>query len=169
MLPLAIARQGQDNWYYRCSWAQWARGATEGQDHWNKRFDNGLSGLVDFRDKRGKVVIEAGQYKAYHMTIFYRVAEWVEWYCVGNRAEIEYLLSTVTHLGKKYSQGWGRVYRWQIEAAPEDWSVWKDGRLMRGVPFDDIAGYKGGFNIGTYGIRPSYWRQSNQVPLVMPE
>ena len=78
--------------------------------------------LVDFQGKRGKVIIEQGRYKAYHMPVFYRVAEQVEWYCVGDKARIEALLSTVTHIGKKRAQGWGRVIRWEVEPWPKDWS-----------------------------------------------
>lgn len=168
-LPLGIIHPGRRNWYYQCSWATWSHaGRIEGQDYWNKRFDSGFADLVDFDGKRGKVIIEQGQYKAYHMPIFYRVAEWVEWYCLGDKTEIEYLLSTVTHIGKKASQGWGRVIRFIVESWPDDWSVWCNGELMRGIPEEDIPE---GVEIkrGNYGIRPSYWKKSNQKELAMPD
>jgi len=167
-LPLDIAHPGRRNWYYKCSWAQpqpwWV---AEGKDHWNKRFDSSLAGLVDFGARRGKVLIEQGQYKAYHMPVFYLAAQSVEWYCVGDSDEIRYLLSTVTHVGKKRSQGWGRVTEWRVEACSEDWSVQRDGKLTRGIPADDMLGGQP-FNILYYGIRPRYYRQNNQMPLVMP-
>lgn len=167
-LPLGIIRPGRKNWYYQCSWAQWSHNV-EGKDYWNKRFDSIFADLVDFSDRRGKVVIEAGQYKAYHMPIFYRVALWAEWYCVGDKAEIEQLLSTMTHLGKKGAQGWGRVSDWLIESIPDDWSVWRNGKLMRGIPAEDAIGVGVfDFKLGNYGIRPSYWKKSNQKDLVMP-
>lgn len=166
-MPLAI--HGKPHWYYACSWAQpqpwWL---AEGRDHWNKRFDTGFAHLVDFRRRRGKVIIEQGRYKAYHMPIFYRVAIRINWYCIGDKREIEQLLSTVTHLGKKRSQGWGRVIKWEIESWPHDWSVWRDGRLTRGVPPQDVEG-KGSFNLLHYGLRPSYYRKQNQMLLAMPE
>lgn len=167
-LPLGITHPGRRHWYYQASWAQWSH-EVEGQDHWNKRFDSGFADLVDFGSKRGKVIIEQGQYKAYHMPVFYRVSLWVEWYCVGDKAEIEHLLSTVTHIGKKPAQGWGRVVRWEIESISDDWHLWRNGRLMRGVPAEDVARMDQPFNIGVYGIRPSYWKQSNQMALVMPD
>jgi CRISPR type IV-associated protein Csf3 len=138
----------------------------EGCDYWNKRFDSRYADLVDFGGRRGKVIIEKGPYKAYHMPIFYRAALWVEWYCVGDKAAIEYLLSTVTHIGKKTSQGWGRVIRWEIESWPEDWSVWRGDRLMRGIPVEDVGGKP--FRLLYYGIRPSYWQRENQMPLAVP-
>ena len=161
-LPLAVANSGTQNWYYCCSWAQWSHDV-EGRDYWNKRFDSRLSDLVDFGGRRGKVLIEQGRYKAYHMPVFYRAALWIDWWCVGDRERIEYLLLCCTHVGKKAAQGWGRVIRWEIESAPEDWSVWRDGKLMRGIPDDS-----GGAHIQHYGVRPSYWLSANQMMLVMP-
>jgi CRISPR type IV-associated protein Csf3 len=167
-MPLAIIHPDTPYWYYACSWAQpqpwWV---AEGRDHWNKRFDQGFAHLVDFGSRRGKVIIEQGQYKAYHMPVFYRVADRVEWYCIGDRERIEALLSTVTHIGKKRSQGWGRVIQWEIEPWPEDWSVWHNGQLTRGVPAGDVAG-KGTFDFVHYGLRPSYYRQENQMMVAMP-
>lgn len=173
IVPLGIIHPGWDNWYYQCSWAQWSHNV-EGRDYWNKRFDSQFADLVDFGGKRGNIIIGSGQYKAYHMPIFYRAALWVEWYCVGDKAEIEQLLSTVTHLGKKSSQGFGRVIRWSIEKWAEDNSVLKDGQLIRGIPKEDVweliknTGNPIDFKIGNYGIRPSYWKSSNQKELAMP-
>jgi hypothetical protein len=168
-LPVAMVHPGRSDWYYRCSWAQWAQNI-EGRDYWNKRFDTGIASLVDFAERRGKVLIEQGKYKAYHMSIFYRVAEWVEWYCFGDKERIANLLSTVTHLGKKTSQGWGRI-RWEIESCENDWSLWQNGKLMRGIPYEDIPSKTviKLANLIHYGIRPSYWKHENQMMLVMPE
>lgn len=164
-LPLEIIHPGRRIWYYACSWAQpqpwWV---AEGQDHWNKRFDMGFADLVDFGKRRGKVVIEQGKYKAYHMSIFYRAADRIEWFCVGDRKEIEQLLSTVTHIGKKAAQGWGRVMSWVVESWHSDWSVWREEKLTRGVPPDDAQG----MDVMLYGVRPSYYRRNNQMLVVMP-
>jgi hypothetical protein len=166
-LPLAIEHPGRRNWYYRCSWAQWSH-QVEGTDHWNKRFDSSLADLVDFRGRRGKVIVGEGQFKAYHMPVFYRAALWIEWYCIGDRTEIESLLCTLTHLGKKGVQGWGRVIRWEIEPCMEDWSVWREGKLMRGIPGEDVPEHMP-VNLAHYGIRPSYWKSENQTMLAVPE
>jgi CRISPR type IV-associated protein Csf3 len=166
-LPLDIVHPGRRNWYYRCSWAQWSH-EVEGHDYWNKRFDTSFANLVDFGDRRGKVIIEQGKYKAYHMPVFYRAALWVDWYCVGDKAEIEFLLSTVTHIGKKSAQGWGRVTRWEFEPTSGDWSVVRDSRLMRGVSVDDAQVLGVEYEKAHYGIRPSYWKANNQMWLAVP-
>lgn len=165
-MPLKIVHG--NIWYYRCSWAQWGPYA-DGQDYWNKRFDNSLADLIDFRGRRGKVIIDKSTYKAYNMPVYYRHALYVEWYCVGDRERIEYLLSTCTHIGKKTSQGWGRVAKWHVDPVEADWSIWRDGRLMRGIPPGDLPEvYPLDLRQGYYGVRPSYWDSRNQMALVLP-
>jgi CRISPR type IV-associated protein Csf3 len=156
------------DWYYRCSWAQWGPNV-DGQDAWSKRFDQTYSELIDFSGKRGVVHTSRGTYKGYRTPIFYRSALYVEWYCVGEAERIRYLLSTVSHIGKKTVQGWGRVIRWDIDEISEDWSVWKDGRLMRGIPRYHWPRELGNPQTGWYGIRPSYWDRRNQMELVIPD
>lgn len=165
-IPIDIEHPGRRNWYYRASWAQWGP-CVEGRSHWNKRFDVKYSWLAKM-GRKSKIVTKAGEYKQYHMPVFYRSALWVEWYLVADKSEMEHLLCTVTHLGKKRSQGWGRVSRWQIDEWTEDWSVWRDGQLMRGIPAEDVS-RDGPLDFKIYGIRPSYWKDNNQMPLVMPD
>lgn len=162
-LPIEIVHSKE--WYYRCSWAEWSP-SVEAKDYWNKHFDNDLSDFVIFKG-RGTVNNLAGAYKAYHQPVFYRSALWVRWYCVGDKAEIARLLSTCTNIGKKTAQGWGRVMRWEVESISDDWSIWKDGKLMRGIPaFEKPADYTG--NVALYGVRPSYWDKRNQIMVVLP-
>lgn len=167
-MPLAMVGYRTPTWYYKCSWAQWPEVVAEGRDHWNKRFDQSLAFLVDFHGRRGAVNTKAGSLKMYHMPVYYRSALWVEWYCVGEREWIARLLSTCTHVGKKAAQGWGRVWRWDVEPLAEDWSVWREGRLMRGVPVEDVVGNGKPFQLAHYGFRPSYWSRTNQRVVAMP-
>jgi CRISPR type IV-associated protein Csf3 len=173
-VPLAICERDIPHWYYACSFAQPARWwAGEGQDAWNKRFDAGLAHLIDFDGKRPRVLVESGKYRAYHMPLFYRVAPKIEWFCVGDAAGIEYLLSTVTHIGKKQDMGWGRVTRWQVEPWPHDWSVWRqtDGEQpepMRAVPVAGRQEFWMGWKVMLYGFRPPYWLPENQATCIVP-
>jgi len=164
-LPIKIVHA--KDWYYRCSWAEWGP-HVDGIDYWNKRFDMAYSHLVNFGGRRGVVNHKAAKYKAYHMPIYYRSALWVRWYCVGDKDKIERLLSTMTHIGKKTAQGWGRIILpWRVESVDEDWSIWKDGELMRGIPiYHKPRDYSG--RRANYGIRPSYWDHRNQMELVVP-
>lgn len=166
-LPLEIRQADTPFWYYACSWAQpqpwWVQ---EGKDHWNKRFDVGFAEMVDFGKRQGRVIIEKGRYKAYHMPIFYYVADMIEWYCVGNGTEIKRLLSTCAYIGKKSAQGWGRVAEWHVEVWSEDWSERRDERLTRGLPVAAMSAID--MNPILYGIRPPYYLKENQAMVVMP-
>lgn len=159
-LPLMRCEEHGPMWYYAASFAQWSHVA-EGSDHWNCRFDNSLVGLIDFRGRRGKIDISSSQYKAYHMPVFYRHALSVTWYAVGSIPHVREMLAHCSHLGKKASQGWGAVLRWDISAWPHDWSVrGENGELMRAIPASE----------GLYtGFRPSYWLPKNQTVCAMPE
>lgn len=167
-MPLEIVGAHTPTWYYKCSWAQWPQTVATGRDYWNKRFDQGFASLVDFGKRRGVISTSSGPMKMYHMPVFYRSALWVEWFCVGNLMEIKILLSACTHIGKKTSQGWGRVWRWDAELQQDDWSIWRDGRLMRGIPAEEVMDKSQPLRLAYYGFRPSYWSKDNQRILAMP-
>lgn len=160
-ITLPIMRSGPHNdaWFYHCSFAQWPQNTVEDNTFYVKRFDLSLSQLVN---NAKRVLISGGQYKAYHVNIYYRHAIYVEWYCIGKKQELENLLRFCTHLGKKTAQGWGSVMRWEVIDWPEDWAIrGPGGRLMRAVP---IRG--DGF---LYGVRPSYWNPRHIFPCKMPD
>ena len=162
-LPLARVEEEGPMWFYAASFAQWGSGMTEGQDHWNRRFDISTVDLVDWKGKKARVDLASGPYKSYHMPVYYRHALSVSWYVFGHRASIERLLAFTSNLGKKVSQGWGAVLRWEVERIAEDWSVrGAGGRLMRAVPSGNGAGILTGF-------RPSYWLPKNQAKCLMPD
>lgn len=165
-IAIPLAKRNTDDprrrWYYAASFAQWEGTVARGQDHWNKRFDQAHADLVSFGDRRGKVIVEAGTYRAYHMPVYYRHALAVSWYVVGDPEHIERLLAHATHIGKKPAQGYGAVLRWSVEPWPHDWSVrGPGGQLMRAVPSSDGTGMLTGF-------RPSYWLPKNQARCHVP-
>ena len=159
LVPLAICEGHTPTWYYAASSAQWPTETVEGTDHWTCRFDAGLSDLIDL--PHGRINTASGRYRGYHMPVFYRSALSVWWYVRGNRETITRLLRLVSHLGKKTSQGWGAVLRWQVEPIEQDWSVTgPSGECMRPIPASDgdmLAGY-----------RPPYWVPSRQTICRMP-
>lgn len=172
-MPLEV-RERNGEWYYACSFVQPAHWwKSEGRDHWNKRFDLAESDVVDFAGKRGAVNVQSARYRAYHMPVYYKVTDKVSWYCVGDAEIIRYLLSTVTHVGKKGVQGWGRVIRFDVEEIESDWSECKDGIPTRALPAskDDLQKImvKGAaFKARHCGFRPSYYVKSNQALCLVP-
>ncbi len=166
ILPLAVRDDGgKPHWYYASSWAQWPERA-DGQDTWNKRLATTHVELLSDTGRPVRVQISRGRYRAYHMPIFYRSALHVEWYCCGDVERLAALLAPVTHIGKKRSQGWGRVMRWEIEPVAEDWSVWRNGKLMRTIPI--LAAQDLDCGQAWYGIRPPYYQSANQTLVWLP-
>lgn len=161
LMPFGCIHRNRLHWQWACSFAQWPERVVEDKDHWACRFDAQFSDLVDFGKRRGKVSQASGRYKAHRMPVFYRHALYVEWYARGDRTKLERLLPFATHLGKKASQGWGAILRWQVDDWPEDWSMYgPGGRLMR--PRYDAS------STVRYGIRPAYWLTANQFPVELP-
>lgn len=161
-LPIDHIGHPSPSWHYACSFAQWPEHAVEGSDHWNKRLDLPLAYLIDFKGRTQRVVISQDAYKAYHVPVFYRHALYVDWYAMATADKLKRLLAFATHLGKKTSQGWGAVLRWEVETWHADWSVRNDdGQLMRAIPTNDQ-------NAPVIGVRPSYWNQRHQFPCVLP-
>lgn len=161
-LPFRKSNHKDRNWFYKCSFAQWPEKTYEDHQSYSKRFDLDQSDVIDFAGKRGLVATQSGQYKNYHVKVYYRHALYVDWYADGERKELERILKFCTHLGKKCSQGWGAVLRWEVIQWPEDWSIRGiGGRLMRNVPVNGPG--------VLYGVRPSYWLPKHQFTCKMPD
>ncbi|HHV61133.1 MAG TPA: hypothetical protein GXX51_00605 [Firmicutes bacterium] len=140
---LPLERRGEgDDWYWACSFAC-GEPRQEEIVHWHKRFDQALGEqYVDFEGRRGKVDTHSGAYKGYRMPLVTYLISKLEWYAMGDADGVGELLRDVTHIGKKRSQGYGRVARWDVEDYPEDLSH------LRALPDPDG---------GEMGIRPPYW------------
>ena len=159
-LPIKKAGPKGDAWFYHCSFAQWPQAVVEDQTFYVKKLDLQHTGLIDRKVKR--IDTSRGQYKAYHINVYYRHAEYVEWYCTAWPDKLKNLLRFCTHIGSKTAQGWGAIKEWEIKEWPEDWAIRGPGnRLMRAVP---VMG--DGF---LYGVRPSYWNSRHIFPCKMPD
>jgi CRISPR type IV-associated protein Csf3 len=78
--------------------------------------------------------------------------------CVGNKAEVERLLSMVQYFGKASKRGCGFIDSWTVEAI--DRFSWRDadGFALRPIPTDDdsVVGVRQGFT-------PPYWLRETWV------
>ena len=161
VLPILKKMQKTDNWFYSCSFAQWSEGTKESQGFYTKRFDTQKASMLT---NSQKVETSKGRYKNYHNKVYTFSTNYVDWYVVAQKSKLEELLKFCTHLGKKTSQGFGRVHKWEIKEWAEDWSVRGEGnKLMRAVPLKNPSEKS-----IIYGIRPSYWLEKHQVPVLLP-
>lgn len=156
---LPFERRGQgDDWYWACSFNT-APSLGEHTIFWHKRFDDALEKYIDFGKRRGKINVKSAEYKAYRMPLVIQLFDRMEWYAVGNLDAVQDLCRTVTHIGKKSSQGLGAVDYWIVEPWPEDLSG------KRAIPYDGTQQGR----LMQYGIRPPYWHSDHQRLCVMPE
>ncbi|MBW2084456.1 MAG: hypothetical protein JRI54_00270 [Deltaproteobacteria bacterium] len=152
---LPLEKRGEDDdWYWACSFAC-GKPQREEIVHWHKRLDfDDAQKYIDFGKKRGKVNVKSGQYKNYRMPLVTYLMPKLEWYAVGEKNKIEILLKYVTHIGKKRSQGFGRVVRWTVGEWPEDLSY------LRAIP-DENGDVE-------MGIRSPYWLAWQWTRVLIP-
>jgi CRISPR type IV-associated protein Csf3 len=154
--PIPVERrESNGEWYYACSFAI-GDPVAERTAWWNKRFDaRHAEEYVDFQGRRGKINASAGRYKAYRMPVVTYLVPQLTWYCVGDEDEIRSLLANITHIGKKRSQGKGRVREWRVTPSDEDLSH------LRPIPDPDGHDWQ--------AVRPPYWEHRNVVQVSWPE
>lgn len=73
--------------------------------------------------------------------------------CMGNQIEILRLLESVTHVGKKGSQGYGRVLGWEVEESNR--FEWGD----RPVPVQSAEDILRSGEVFMCGWTPPYWHR----------
>ena len=136
--------------------------------HFTKRFETQVAVDYAASNKLRKINTGAGEFKAYHLPIRERGITQVVWFVRGDRREINHLLSRITSIGKKISQGYGIVTRWEYDEMDNDHSISAEGVLMKTVPaiapYLSLNGYKR--NYGAY--KPPYWHRDNYTEILEP-
>lgn len=140
VIPVPLAWVGKEKKFPACSIAQFEEGA-EGITRWRKRWDSPNDDFVDFGNKKERVEHKAGHFKCYDMPLVYHSLPEIKFYCVGNAPLILELLEPISFIGKKRSQGFGKVRKVFIDEIKEDYSVIKEGVLTRPVPVEEISLY----------------------------
>lgn len=125
-------------------------------------------------DSRLVVAVGNSWTKSYRLPLAVRDVDRVVWFVGGSKRETLYsLLRRVPAIGKKRSQGYGRVARWQVEWTPHDYSWFAPGAggrvLMRPLPAcddlpSDLVGYRPDFGAC---IGP-YWHPERFREVVVP-
>ena len=160
-LPLAVWGHGLSHrlWVYASSAAAPDDPWEFDTVYWTRRTDSAqVVDFVDEEDLPARIETGKGPYKAFHQALPLIVTAGLTWHVCGDLAKIEGLLNEAPYIGKKRSQGYGRVKRWVVEAETLDCSVWRGDDLMRPVPAAllNLAGVEGEFDYGYYGFRPPY-------------
>lgn len=143
-------------WGWRASDAVWPDDTIEGSVALRKMTDQDQ--MVRHTDA-SKLSVSTGTLKNKDKRYPTRLAHNLVWYAVGQLDRVRALLKEVTHIGKLHGHGQGRVQQWSVEEVGEDWSLLRDGALMRRLPAS-VGGADRPPIRGT--IRAPYWHKSRQ-------
>jgi hypothetical protein len=138
---------------------------------WSKRWDTKNDGIVKLEKKsKHRVDTGCGYFKNYHMPMILKSYKNIVFNARGDKEELKRLLNNNIHsIGKKRSQGYGRISKWDIEEIDKDNSIVNDGILMRHMPFEnkhEIGDIK--YYVSEKPLIPPYWRNDNIVKCICP-
>lgn len=171
-IPLARVRFG-GRLVSCCSSPIMAAVDTDSVEHYAKRFPTELAGLLDDAERR-QVTTTNTWTKSYRLPLRIRNVSEIRWFAVGDRRDIlKRLRKEIKSLGKKPSDGYGRVAEWTVERTDIDASLFAKSPhgtvLMRPLPFgdwlpSDLVGYRRDYG----ACSPPYWHPDRYGEIVVP-
>ena len=174
-LPLARCTPTDGPWHWAATCA-WPDPVPELPDvhYWTGRVDH--RHLEHLAAALPKVISDRqGRYRARRMPLLTTPCLTLTWRAIGDHTQIHKLLADVRSIGKKRSQGEGRVLSWEVNPTPEldefaAAHLSPVGSLGRPTPPACLAGYSdittGG--VGMAGIRPPAMHASRMHELALP-
>ena len=118
-MPLPLARCIQeDDWHWSatCAWPDPVP-TSPAIHQWSGRMDHRAVGQLATNLPK-TISDRQGRYRARMMPLPVTICQTLTWYAIGDPAAILGLLENVHAIGKKRSQGEGRVLDWNVEPAP---------------------------------------------------
>lgn len=151
-VPLPLQRwQRGEAWGWHASALIPDGNTAESLLYWRKRLRQGRITLTD-----GSPNLTNGIYRDWNMPLPLLLCRTMVAYAVGDRRQVRHeLVRNIKWLGKKRAHGRGRVIGIDVETIEDDWSIARDGRLMRWMPRDD------GQRLAR--PRPPYWNVCGAV------
>ena len=137
-------------------------------EYWHKRFPERR--MIDYC-KKPNTPTSRGRYKEYRIPVQVQFCRGVEAYGIGDIKRISELMQHVTHIGKKWAQGKGRVI-WEIEEWNGDEIKFESICMSRTIPMEfyqkmDKTKMIGKQLIQTRGAwTPPYWYRPWFTPCV---
>lgn len=175
-LPLDTCRTPDGRWHWAATCAIPST-VTQGHErdirYWTGRMDNRIYRQTT-TTMPGTLPTHQGRWRNRIMPVVITVCSDVSWRGVGNTDQVRRLLEPIAAIGKKRSQGEGRVLAWHVEPEPtgDPWAfahLHADGGLGRPTPPECIGHRQvrhGGPGIA--GLRPPYLHPSRQEQLLLP-
>lgn len=152
---------------YKCS-APVYRYKCEESTKFRKRWEP--DGRVDWGKRKAKFSTSEGAEKSYDLPLFVRLTARINWFAVGDQGVIESLLEGATGIGKKRSHGYGQITHWEVKETESDWSLSRDGQLMKPIPSNlfQLLELPFSHDVMQWGYKPPVWLPENKTLCVMP-
>jgi hypothetical protein len=141
-------------------------------EHFAKRI--GVENADLLREDQRLVVATGNSWtKSYRLPLKVSNVERVCWFVGGSkRRSLKSLLKSVHSIGRKRSQGYGRVARWEFEEVEHDWSWFAPSEqgtlLMRVLPWCDEIQRLVGWKRWCGGFAPPYWHPDRIMEVAVP-
>lgn len=134
-----------------------------------KRFTDKETYKLSKRQQKGRIKTNQGHFKDFMINLPILITDKITFYCNGDKNELERLLSHLTNIGKKTSIGSGRIRNINITETSEDYSFYKENRIMRPIPATmDIPVFEG-MIFQQQPYKPPYWDKNNVCMCIVPE
>lgn len=123
--------------FYACSTSFFVSSNNiKSSEKWYKRWEEQYSSYINATKK---INTGRGAFKNYAVSLPTLQTELACWFVVGNKIEIERLLNKyIFDLGKKRSQGFGKIKKWHILNVNSDYSLKVDNKPTRQIPTDAL-------------------------------
>jgi len=138
---------------------------------WRKHFDDDPVHQI----KETHINTSSGSFKSYNAALPYTGADELMFFfepADGADPErvVELIENHVSGIGKKRSQGFGRIRGLDLVDASDAVSspVYHNGRVLRSLPVNFIERVSGGVRYERRTVRPPYWHADNQAMAIPP-
>ncbi|HDF4164012.1 hypothetical protein ACRVX5_16595 [Clostridioides difficile] len=135
---------------------------------WLKQFDSkDIDFIKEKKTGKPKVSIAAGYFKSYHNQLNLKSYKTITFYVRGDKEKIKNLLqNNINFVGKKNSQGYGEILKYEFLDCDEDYSIFKDEKIMRPIPFREYMKLEKPISkehfLKELPIIPPYWRSDHK-------
>ncbi|KQQ90970.1 hypothetical protein [Aureimonas sp. Leaf324] len=160
-LPVEIVRDGDHRWYSVS--APIFHAAGEQVTFYHRRFDDHI-GQDRVVEKQKRVLTTGGPYKAARKMDRKKITNAISWHVIGDRPEIERLLSHITQVGSARGRGYGEVVEWRYGEGDE-----VSARLNRALPIDYARRHGLPGRTIEAALHPPAWLPESRTMCIVPD
>lgn len=129
---------------------------------WRSHFDHDPEHQI----RETHVNTSSGEFKSYNAALPYAPTDSLTFFFEGDADRVVDLIEThVPAVGKKRSQGFGRIRDVQVTSADGavESAIYHGGRVLRSLPASFATTVPAGVRIERRTVRPPYWHAANQT------